>query len=152
VTVHDLAVLRHPEWFNRWTAWYSRLAVPRVLRAATRLIAVSEFTKREIASLVGVDAARIDVVQSRLDPCFVEHGQRGPRRQRRGAQRLSGNPRRNHDFLDLRAEIGGLPLAPRPLHDAERGLAGEQRLGEGCLPLPDRGQDAHSGDDRFTLH
>ena len=30
VTVHDLAVLRHPEWFNRWTATYSRFAVPRV--------------------------------------------------------------------------------------------------------------------------
>ena len=34
VTVHDLAVLRHPEWFNRWTATYSRFAVPRVVRAA----------------------------------------------------------------------------------------------------------------------
>ena len=34
VTVHDLAVLRHPEWFNRWTRTYSRLAVPRVVRAA----------------------------------------------------------------------------------------------------------------------
>ena len=31
VTVHDLAVLRHPEWFNRWTRIYSRVAVPRVV-------------------------------------------------------------------------------------------------------------------------
>ena len=28
VTVHDLAVLREPGWFNRWTRSYSRLAVP----------------------------------------------------------------------------------------------------------------------------
>ena len=28
VTVHDLAVLRHPETFNRWTRRYSRLASP----------------------------------------------------------------------------------------------------------------------------
>ena len=28
VTVHDLAVLRHPETFNQWTRRYSRLAVP----------------------------------------------------------------------------------------------------------------------------
>ena len=34
VTVHDLAVLRHPEWFNRWTRTYSRVAVPRVVAAA----------------------------------------------------------------------------------------------------------------------
>ena len=74
VTVHDLAVLRHPEWFNRWTAWYSRLAVPRVLRAATRLIAVSEFTKGEIVSLVGVDAARIDVVPNAVEDVFKPDG------------------------------------------------------------------------------
>ena len=46
VTVHDLAVLRHPETFNQWTRRYSRLAVPRVARAARRVIAVSEFTTR----------------------------------------------------------------------------------------------------------
>ena len=45
VTVHDLAVLRHPETFNQWTRRYSRLAVPRVARAARRVIAVSEFTR-----------------------------------------------------------------------------------------------------------
>ena len=36
VTVHDLAVLRHPETFNSWTRHYSRLCVPRVARAASR--------------------------------------------------------------------------------------------------------------------
>ena len=29
VTVHDLAVLRHPETFNRWTRTYSPHVVPR---------------------------------------------------------------------------------------------------------------------------
>src|SRR5829696_4953418 len=47
VTVHDLAVLRHPETFNRWTGTYSPRVVPRVLGAARRIIAVSEFTRRE---------------------------------------------------------------------------------------------------------
>jgi len=41
-TVHDLAVLRHPGTFNPWTRHYSHFAVPRVARAARRLIAVSE--------------------------------------------------------------------------------------------------------------
>ena len=58
VTVHDLAVLRRPEWFNRWTRTYSRLAVPRVVRAAARVIAVSEATKRDIVTLLGVPGAR----------------------------------------------------------------------------------------------
>src|SRR5207248_2050803 len=54
VTVHDLAVLRHPEWFRGWSRRYSRLAVPRVVRAADRVIAVSDFTKRELVELLAV--------------------------------------------------------------------------------------------------
>jgi glycosyltransferase involved in cell wall biosynthesis len=76
VTVHDLAALRHPEWFNRWTGVYSRIAVPRVLRAATRLIAVSAFTKREIVSLLGVDAGSIDVVPNAVERVFTPEGPR----------------------------------------------------------------------------
>jgi hypothetical protein len=32
VTFHDVAVLRHPETFNRWTREYSRRMLPRVAR------------------------------------------------------------------------------------------------------------------------
>ena len=47
VTVHDLAVLRHPEWFNRWTRTVlRRTPCPRVVAAADRVIAVSEATAR----------------------------------------------------------------------------------------------------------
>jgi glycosyltransferase involved in cell wall biosynthesis len=62
VTVLDLAVLRHPELFNRWNRSYSRLAVPRVVRAARALIAISEFTKRELVDLLGVDPERVTVI------------------------------------------------------------------------------------------
>nr|MBA3383930.1 glycosyltransferase [Actinomycetota bacterium] len=55
VTVLDLAVLRHPEFFNRWNRTYSRVAVPRVVRSARRVIAISEFTKGELVELLGVD-------------------------------------------------------------------------------------------------
>jgi glycosyltransferase involved in cell wall biosynthesis len=76
VTVHDLAVLRHPEWFNRWTRRYSRLAVPRVLHAATRVIAVSEFTKRELVELLAVPAAKIRVVPNAVEDVFTPEGPR----------------------------------------------------------------------------
>ena len=76
VTVHDLAVLRHPEWFNRWTAAYSRLAVPRVVRAAARVIAVSEFTKRELVDLLAVPPERIRVVPNAVDDAFTPDGPR----------------------------------------------------------------------------
>jgi glycosyltransferase involved in cell wall biosynthesis len=76
VTVHDLAVLRHPEWFNRWSATYSQLAVPRVVRAAHRLIAVSEFTKRELVSVLDADPAKIRVVPNAVEPSFTREGPR----------------------------------------------------------------------------
>jgi glycosyltransferase involved in cell wall biosynthesis len=75
VTFHDLAVLRHPETFNRWTRTYSRLALPRVAKAARRLIAVSEFTKRELIELLGVPEAKIRVIPNAVGPPFEAHGE-----------------------------------------------------------------------------
>ena len=76
VTVHDLAVLRHPEWFNRWTRTYSSVYVPRVVRAAARVIAVSEFTRRELVTLLGVTDRKIDVVPNAVEDVFTPDGPR----------------------------------------------------------------------------
>jgi len=74
VTVHDLAVLRHPDAFNRWTRTYSPRVVPRVLRAARRVIAVSEFTRRELVELLDVPEERIRVVPNAVEPEFTREG------------------------------------------------------------------------------
>jgi glycosyltransferase involved in cell wall biosynthesis len=74
VTVHDLAVLRHPETFNRWTRTYSRLVLPRVARAATRLIAVSEFTKRELVELLEVPPEKVRVIPNAVGEPFTSEG------------------------------------------------------------------------------
>jgi glycosyltransferase involved in cell wall biosynthesis len=76
VTVHDLAVLRRPDAFNRWTRGYSRVFVPRVIRAAARVIAVSEFTKRELVELLGLPAERVRVVPNGVGEPFVANGAR----------------------------------------------------------------------------
>jgi alpha-1,3-rhamnosyl/mannosyltransferase len=74
VTVHDLAVLRHPDAFPRWTRTYAPAVVPRVLRAARRVIAVSEFTASELESLLGVPRAKIAVVPNAVDEIFTPAG------------------------------------------------------------------------------
>src|SRR5256885_528885 len=74
VTVHDLAVLRHPEAFNRWTRTYSPGVVPTVLRAARRVIAVSDFTRRELIELLGVPDEKIRVVPNAVDDEFTREG------------------------------------------------------------------------------
>jgi glycosyltransferase involved in cell wall biosynthesis len=74
VTVHDLAVFRHPEAFNRWTRTYSPYVVPRVLAAARRIIAVSEFTRRELVELLRAPDEKIRVVPNGVDDRFTPDG------------------------------------------------------------------------------
>jgi glycosyltransferase involved in cell wall biosynthesis len=74
VTVHDLAVFRHPEAFNRWTRTYSPHIVPRVLAAARLVIAVSEFTRRELVELLRVPDEKIRVVPNGVDDEFTPDG------------------------------------------------------------------------------
>jgi glycosyltransferase involved in cell wall biosynthesis len=74
VTVHDLAVLRHPDVFPRWTRLYGRTALRPTLRAADRVVAVSEFSKREVVELAQVDADRVDVVPNAVEPVFRPDG------------------------------------------------------------------------------
>jgi glycosyltransferase involved in cell wall biosynthesis len=74
VTVHDLAVLRHPEAFNRWTRTYSPRVVPSVLRASQRVIAVSQFTRRELVELLGVPDDKIRVVPNAVGDEFTREG------------------------------------------------------------------------------
>ena len=74
VTVHDLAVLRHPETFNQWTRRYSRSCVPRVVRAASRVITVSEFTKGELVELLATPEEKITVVPHGVADVFSPDG------------------------------------------------------------------------------
>jgi len=74
ITVHDLAVLRHPGTFNQWSRQYSRLAVPRVAQAARLIVAVSEFTKRELVELLGVPPAKIRVIPNGVADVFSPDG------------------------------------------------------------------------------
>lgn len=62
-TVHDLALLRHPEWGTRALVRMVRRAV-RELHAATRIIAVSESTRRDLIDLCGVPPDRVRVVHN----------------------------------------------------------------------------------------
>jgi glycosyltransferase involved in cell wall biosynthesis len=74
VTFHDLAILRHPETFNRWTRRYSRRTLPRIVQAAQRIIAVSEFTKRELLALLNAPQEKVRVIPNAVGPPFQANG------------------------------------------------------------------------------
>jgi glycosyltransferase involved in cell wall biosynthesis len=74
VTVHDLAVWRHPEAFGEWTRRYVPRVVPAVLRAAARIVAVSEFTAGELERVLGVARERVTVIPNAADAAFSADG------------------------------------------------------------------------------
>ena len=71
VTLHDVAVLRHPKAFNLWTRRYSALSLPRIVRAASRVIVGSEFTRGELVELLHVPDEKIRVIPYGVGGSFV---------------------------------------------------------------------------------
>lgn len=70
VTIHDVAVLDHPEWYRtRFATWY-RWLIPRLIIRASHLITVSEFTKRRLIEIGGIPESRVSVVPNGVDPQF----------------------------------------------------------------------------------
>lgn len=66
VTVHDLAIYHHPEWFPSHflsrQSFSKKVLVPSTLRRASHIIAVSHFTKRDIIELFHIKPERISVI------------------------------------------------------------------------------------------
>jgi glycosyltransferase involved in cell wall biosynthesis len=74
VTVHDLALLRHPSAFPRWHRTTGALALRGGVRAADAIVAVSAFTRAELVALLDVPVERIRVVPNGVDPVFTTDG------------------------------------------------------------------------------
>jgi glycosyltransferase involved in cell wall biosynthesis len=76
VTVLDLAVLRHPGMFNQWSRHYSRFAVPRVVQAASAVITISEFTRREVMDVLGTPPDKVHAIPIAVEAPFTADGPR----------------------------------------------------------------------------
>jgi glycosyltransferase involved in cell wall biosynthesis len=67
VVIHDAAALRHPGWYSPLYGRWQRGVLPVIAKRARIVITVSEFSRREIAELLHVDA---HVVPGGVDPRF----------------------------------------------------------------------------------
>src|SRR6476659_9846195 len=74
VSVHDVAVLRHPEMFNGWTRRYSERALPKVVRAANAIVVGSAFSRDELLELLPVDESKVRVIPYGVGPPFTPEG------------------------------------------------------------------------------
>ena len=80
VVIHDAAALHEPRWYSRAYVAWQRALLPRIARRALRVVTVSEFSRAELAELLGVEAAVV--------PGGVDH-----------ARFVPGAPRENNPYV-----------------------------------------------------
>lgn len=71
VTIHDVIYRRVPSDYSAVDRRLYDFKYGRSLRAATRIIAISERTKADIISYYNINPAKIDVIYQGIDPIFT---------------------------------------------------------------------------------
>ncbi|MFH0806529.1 MAG: glycosyltransferase family 1 protein [Candidatus Brennerbacteria bacterium] len=73
ITFHDLSFVRFPKFFPpRKRYWHSSQDVRRQAEEATRLIAVSDFTKQDLVRCFDIPQEKIAVIHSGVNPRYHE--------------------------------------------------------------------------------
>jgi glycosyltransferase involved in cell wall biosynthesis len=70
VSVHDVSYVEHPEFFSTPRALQLRLTVRRTVRMASRVLCPSEFSRRSIQAVYGLDEHRVTVVPNAVSSAF----------------------------------------------------------------------------------
>jgi glycosyltransferase involved in cell wall biosynthesis len=129
ITVHDVSFARGSELMSRKDRFVFRRVVPRAVRAAPRVLTVSERTKADIVELYGVPAKRIVVTPNGVDPAFYPSDEGPSDTVSQGSYVLAVGaiqPRKNQLAALEAADAVGLPLVVAgPAKDVS--LAGELR-------------------------
>lgn len=68
LTVHDLRLYRFPDTYEFFRYQFLKRKVRSSIRRADHIISISEFTKKEIKDLVGVNEDKITVIHEAIDP------------------------------------------------------------------------------------
>ena len=68
--VHDVSFLTHPEWFSPAERRWMHRMIPASMRRATRVVTVSEFSRREIIEHCGIEPTKVVVAHNGVDPRF----------------------------------------------------------------------------------
>ncbi|MCC7355735.1 MAG: glycosyltransferase family 4 protein [Anaerolineae bacterium] len=69
-TLHDLAFRFYPETHTALNRWFLNVMMPRFLRSADAVIAVSEHTKRDAVRAYEIDEAKVRVIYEGVHPRF----------------------------------------------------------------------------------
>ena len=165
VVVHDAAVLRQPGAYSRaYRFWHAAVGLAAARRARA-VITVSEFSRRELLELAGLDPKRVSVIPGGVGEAFSADGDDAAARHRLGLERpyvltiATADARKNLAALAPAAAAlarEGIELVwagdARPYFAAVSAVAGVRRLGyvaERDLPALYRGALAFALPSRY---
>jgi len=122
VAIHDVSFAAHPEWFG-WREGLRRRTLTRLsARRAARVLTISEFSKREIVTHLGVTPDRVEViypaVEGRKDPSHTTDDRT------RGAILYVGSLFNRRHIPEL---VAGFARLARTIPDARLDIVGENR-------------------------
>jgi glycosyltransferase involved in cell wall biosynthesis len=161
VVLHDAAALRRPDWYSPAYAALQARLLPALARRALHVVTVSEFSRRELVALLGLDPAAISVVAGGVDERFSPAADAPAARAALGLERpyvlcvASHTARKNLGALVPAARAlarDGIELVVagghRPQFAAETGLDGLRLLG---AVGDDRLPGLYAGAEAFVL-
>jgi len=105
VSVHDVSFLEHPEYFTPFRALQLRCTVRRTVKAAARVLTVTEFSKRSILAAYALPEEKITVLPNGVSADFRPVAREAAQRLLRTARGLETpfvltvgdlQPRKNH--------------------------------------------------------
>ncbi|NCD72405.1 glycosyltransferase family 4 protein [Mucilaginibacter agri] len=71
VCIHDMSYHNHPEWFTRSFYNYYKLLIPQLAKIALHIITVSEFSKQELITKLGLPESKISVIYNAPAKIFI---------------------------------------------------------------------------------
>lgn len=71
VTIHDLAIYDHPEWFPAGQWFSTKVVVPQSIRGAELIICPSQATAKAVGRLFSIDAERCRVIPHGVETEFA---------------------------------------------------------------------------------
>ncbi len=121
-TIHDLSLLRFPEWHPRERVIFWRLFFRRRLKQAKEIICVSEFTRKEVREFLAIPEKRLHTTLLGYDPFLFRPASSEEKERVRKKYSLpevfylvlgTGDPRKNFRLVDKAS-----PLLPHPVVSA----------------------------------
>ncbi len=128
VTIHDIAVLKNPAWFSRTYYLYYRFMIPRIVKDSTKILTVSNFSRREISEVLNIPANRIEVIYNAVDGRFYHDP--GIKKEKYILTVSSIDPRKNLKNLILALKKLNLPAYRLMIAGAESKIFSNTKLKE----------------------